>query len=175
MLARKRRRTLPIWTSLLLLVPVLAGCESMTQASPPEAEVPAGSIQLTVEERASVQAWWSGYEEPQRTVIRDAAAWAEAWERIHSHQSDPPPLAPVDFSSSVVVLAAMGQRNTGGYRTAIESVHEHDGVLYVSVLEEAPGRGCNLIQVLTAPVHAVEVPSRSREARFQVRERTRGC
>ena len=153
----------------------LVGCESMTETAPAEAQVPAGSIELAMQERASVQGWFSGFSEPQRLVIRDEGAWAEAWGRIHSHLSDPPPLVPVDFDSSVVVLTAMGSRNTGGHRTTIESVHEHDGVLYVSVLEEGPGRSCMVPQVLTAPVHAVEVPTRSGEARFQVRERTRGC
>lgn len=160
---------------MLLSWLVLVACESVTEAAPAEAQVPAGSIELSMTERASVQGWFSGFEEPQRLVIRTEGAWAEAWERIHSHLSDPPPLSSVDFDSSVVVLAAMGRRNTGGYLTTIESVHEHDGVLYVSVLEEGPGRSCAVPQVLTAPVHAVEVPTRSDEARFQVEERIRSC
>lgn len=163
------------WIAALVVPLALAACESDTLAPEASLQIPAGAVQLETTELVSVQAQWSGFGEPVRSVITDEEGWIEAWDRIHAHLSNPPSAPLVDFGSSVVVLAAMGTRPTGGYSIRIEDVHRHAGRLFVSALERSPGTACTLIQVLTAPVHAVEISGAGGEAEFAMREETAAC
>ncbi len=68
-----------------------------------------------------------------------------------------PPLPAVDFDTERLLLAALGQRNTGGYDIRIDSLvrFEHGSVAYVTT--RAPGQSCGTTQALTHPVEIVRV------------------
>lgn len=91
--------------------------------------------------------------EERREVITDAETFEERWNALHGHRSEPPAPPSVDFDAHVVVLAALGQRPTGGYSVALErALHdEEEGVVELIVREVRPGEGCMVTQALTFP------------------------
>jgi protease stability complex PrcB-like protein len=109
---------------------------------------------------------YSGFDQPAQLVIRDAGGWAAFWDQLYRNQTTRPALPAVDFAQQMVVVAAMGTRNAGGYSIAVEQVSFGSEVL-VDVLERSPGRTCGVSQALTQPVDAVVVPSSDAPVRFQ--------
>ncbi|MBA2626588.1 MAG: protease complex subunit PrcB family protein [Gemmatimonadales bacterium] len=107
---------------------------------------------------------------PERRLIRSASSWAAVWDSI---SSDPRPQ--VDFTRETVVLAAAGERRTGGYVLRIAGVRDSAGTLIVTVIEEQPGAGCLTTAALTYPVTVVAVPVVARPARFDERRESRAC
>lgn len=101
---------------------------------------------------------YSAFTEPSRLVVRDEAAWAEAWATIHGTVSDPPPLPTVDFTSEMILVAALGPRSSGGYTVTFSAVAPVGDGLRATVQETAPGPGCVTAAVITSPVVAVRVP-----------------
>lgn len=100
----------------------------------------------------------SGLTDSTRVLVRDREQWVEVWSRIHANRQNPPPAPDVAFDEELVVVAALGQRPSGGYNIGIDSVvqHEHGAVAYVS--RHAPGPQCAVTEALTQPVHALRVP-----------------
>lgn len=156
---------------LALLALFAAGCAKDAA----DVRIPEDAQSLAMEELYSAETHWSGYEDPVRTVITDAEAWAEAWETLHATVSPVPERPHVDFDASVLVLAAMGQRPSTGYSVTIEDVQHHEGTLYVSLLERSPGPSCMTGGALTAPAHVVQVPRAGTAVEFDVRRETYSC
>src|SRR5262249_44707676 len=74
--------------------------------------------------------WQSGFWDELRIIIRDRATWDTIWKRIvspdpyHDPYNAVPPLPEIDFSREMLVVTAMGQRPSGGYRIMVNSVLE---------------------------------------------------
>ena len=121
------------------------GCSSARKArgrlSGPEtaAEIPVGATQLAFAPLEEVSTPISAITDRRRLVIRDAATWEAFWADF-AVRVEPRPAPPaVDFSTSMVIAATMGQRTTGGYTISVEEVAEKDGTLYAAVQEVTPG------------------------------------
>ncbi|HEU0300970.1 MAG TPA: protease complex subunit PrcB family protein, partial [Longimicrobium sp.] len=115
---------------LLAVAALLAGCggtrEAQTNAAPPEASaaMPHDSLPLR-RLSAEVEAGYrhnSRMESAARELVRDAAAWSRLWPRLSGSMGGASPAPQVDFAREMALVAAMGQRNTGGYEIRIESV-----------------------------------------------------
>jgi hypothetical protein len=158
--------------AVLVLATMAAGCGSETTS--PDG-VPRHATVVQAEQIVVVESWNSGYDAPQQLLITDAGAWAQAWQTVYRNQSEIPPLPAVNFSSDVVLLAAMGTRPTGGYSVRVTGVHALDGAFYVSVAERSPGATCGTFQAITAPVHAVRVPRSATRAHFNVTRQAVNC
>jgi hypothetical protein len=91
-------------------------------------------------------------------VIRDAAEWPEVWSRIHGEQVPPPPIVQPDFDTEMAVVAAMGEKASGGFDIVVDSVTRHERGAIVYITEHSPGSGCMTTGALTQPVHAVRAP-----------------
>jgi hypothetical protein len=165
----RKSETGRVAAGVVLVGALLAGCAAESVFGPRLATL------LETREVYSSQHSWSGFEDPVRTLITDDVAWAEAWATLHEGVTPQPPLPAIDFEGSVLVLAGMGMRPTGGYRVTIESVRAHEGVLYVTVRERSPGPTCGTYQALTQPVHVLEVPRQGLTAEFQVRRSVLRC
>jgi hypothetical protein len=94
---------------------------------------------------------------PLRLVVRDDAAWAEAWAKLYATTDAPPPRPPVDFAKEMVLVASLGMRRTGGFAATIARTELADGVLRVEVVEKRPGADCMTTQALTYPVALARV------------------
>lgn len=113
----------------------------------------------------------TGFEERERLVIRDAAAWNAVWSLIWSRSSTPRPLPEVDFSREMLVVAAMGRRPSSGYHVLVEAASLSRGGLTVDIRTMTP---CGpTLAVITTPVDVARLPRRDGEAAF--RELASGC
>jgi hypothetical protein len=113
----------------------------------------------------------TGVAEARRLVIRDANAWAALWSELGVGERPA-----IDFSHNLVVAVSAGQRPSGGYEIAVESVHQANGELAVQVVETNPGPNCMTTSSLTQPVDVVAIPTvTARSWSFIERKDVRGC
>jgi hypothetical protein len=94
----------------------------------------------------------SGITTPARLVIRDDSSYASFWTSLGAGARPA-----VDFSRDIVIVAAAGQRATGGNAIAVERVSRTGDGLAVEVVETNPGPGCMTTQALTQPVDVIVV------------------
>lgn len=117
----------------------------------------------------------SGYETPDRLVVRDARRWQETWQQLHGPLGAERPAPAIDFTREVVVVIALGQRGSGGHAARVEGVVEMDGEVIVRVREWAPGAGCMSTQQMTSPALAVRVPAGPRGVRVEATAEEQKC
>ena len=118
---------------------------------------------------------YSGLTDSATYAIRTTDAWAALWARASSRQSPAPPLPAVDFTRNMVLVVAMGARNTGGYSVAIDRVTDTDGGGRVVESTLSHPVNCVVTQALTAPFAAVVVPTTSLSVHFVNRTGERRC
>lgn len=118
---------------------------------------------------------YGNLDEEAREVVRTPDLWADAWQRLHGGGSPVPERPTVDFERSVVVVAAMGSRPSGGYDIEVEGVHRQGETLYVVVRETSPGERCGVTLAMTAPTTAVRVPRVSGDVHFVEKESVHEC
>jgi hypothetical protein len=153
----------------LSLVGVLAGCQS---ASSPEVV-----HDSTSEENGEVilRANSSGFNTPERFVVRNGSQWASVWQTAFALQTPVPPRPAVDFATEMVVVAALGARPSGGYGITIDDLVAEGGGLTVFVTATSPGRTCFTTQAFTQPVEMVRVRAVPGPVSFHERSRTHDC
>ena len=93
--------------------------------------------------------------EARREVVRDPVNWQRIWSEVQRTRMLAPPL---DFERQMVLLAALGERRTGGYAIEIVRAEVVEGTLVVHVKETQPAPGGLTTMALTSPLHAVAVP-----------------
>jgi hypothetical protein len=118
---------------------------------------------------------YTGLTDKRRLFVDNANEWSALWNEVTSIYQPQPDVPAIDFGTESVIVAAMGTRSSGGYSIAIESVHEAEGQLYVTVRETSPGQNCFTTAALTAPVHAVRVPRRTGAVNFVERTGVQNC
>lgn len=119
--------------------------------------------------------YYGGITQPTEIVVRDSARWHEYWSRIFRGVFPPPPPPTVDFGHDIVVVAALGSRPTGGWGIVIDSAYATTAGLRVVLLQLAPGTGCVLSAVVTAPVDAAVIHARPDSVEFVQHVRTESC
>ena len=144
--------------SLLAVLMIATGCRrEATRANDTEAgarlSVFIPTQDLTLAKRAN-----SGITARERLVIRDASEWPAMWSRIHGAESPQPDVVQPDFTKDMAVVAAMGEKSSGGFDIVIDSVTQHERGSIVYVTERSPGANCMATAALTQPVHAVRAP-----------------
>jgi hypothetical protein len=110
--------------------------------------------------------YYSGIGQASRGVVRSEGEWQALWAQVVRGRQPTPATPAVDFSREMVIVAAMGTRNTGGYAITVDSVTATPGALHVFVTERSPGGSCGTTQALTAPVDAVALSSDVRAVQF---------
>src|SRR4029078_8211700 len=63
----------------------------------------------------------SGFYEAAILVLRDETAFAGAWRTVHNGIAGNQPPA-VNFAQKMVIMLALGQRNTGGFAIRFDSI-----------------------------------------------------
>lgn len=135
-----------------------------------------GSVTLTRLGADSVAfALYSGVNTPENLVIRDATAWGALWQGIHATTDPVPPLPDVDFSHEMIVAAALGTRNSGGYNVLLTQASEDSGGVQVQVVETKPGADCATTQALTQPIDLGRMERRDGPVRFVVSQQVMQC
>jgi hypothetical protein len=157
--------------STSLVAALLIGC---TGSDTLPAEVPEGAQPVTIRPLHPGEVF-SGFDRYARLVIRDDATWAGMWQQMMRGSEPVPDLPEVDFKSDLVLLAAMGPRQTTGFSIEIEEVQIKDGDGWVTVVERFPGPDCVTFDAITRPVHAVAVPRHPGQTIFLLRTETVDC
>ena len=103
----------------------------------------------------------SGLRDPLRTVIRNREAWVEMWKRIYN--ANPPDeamalLPEVDFSREMLIVAALGERPTGGYGIIVSGACEREKELEIVVRSISRVTCVGVTQSLTQPLDIVRLP-----------------
>jgi hypothetical protein len=140
-----------------------AGCESggsRRGAEPPMTVVPLDSS------LASYYRYSSGLPDSARLVVRTSAEWTTLWNRIVANHGPRPAVPDIDFSNEMLLVAAMGTRNTGGYSIEIEAVDRGSSSITASVRTRSPGKTCGTTAALTAPVAIVRIPKSTLPVQF---------
>lgn len=140
-------------------------------------EVPIAAQRVAIEPLPEAQTWRfnSGMTMPRRLVVRDEVAWHDVWHEMTRSSPETTPTPAVDFASRVVLVAAMGWRDSGGHAISIDEVHMMDGDAWVSITERSPGTGCFTTGALTAPVAVVVVPRFDGDTTYIERTDERDC
>lgn len=158
---RRDRSCLPLWF-LLSLITVDATGVSPACSAPPKTTDGARLVAVQPLREAGAVRHFSGMKSKQRLIIRDAATWASTWKEMTSifgdrARSSAPVVPAVDFTKNVLIVAAMGTRESGGYWIDIDEVRIAAGEVLVSVSEYSPN-GCAVTEAVTAPVAIAVVP-----------------
>lgn len=74
---------------------------------------------------------------------------------LANYSADTPQV--IDFEENRVMLVDMGQRNTGGYGVAVESVVDASDHVVVTIVSRVPGQGCMVTQALTNPYEFIKI------------------
>jgi hypothetical protein len=172
--------------ALLALIPFAAACgpvpppaeptrdSAATTTSPPA--LVAGRVALTrLRAEPYSFAYSSGFDEAAQLVIRDTAAWAQAWARIYARHGEAPPRPAFDPATERLVLVAIGTRATGGFSILLDSALVARDTLVVHATSSRPGQRCGTTAALTQPVDVARVPRLEAPVRFAVRETVTEC
>lgn len=150
---------------LLLLIPVglvtLNGCVKPS-ASPRQLQPPR-ERPITVEAQVLYRGIYCGGDASQPTVdwITDPQGLNQFSERLAAQEIQHPDLSQVNFPQEGVLLIAMGQRPSGGYRLALgpEPVEIEADTLRVPITWTDPTPGYAQIQVITNPCLLIQLPA----------------
>jgi hypothetical protein len=118
---------------------------------------------------------FSGYEQPITLVVRDREAWQSTWSQVYRGRNPVPPLPPVDFSTEVIVVAALGAQPTSGYAVEFNSAHETNGTVTVEATSVSPGTRCITVQVITYPFDIARLTRRDGAVQFHFTPRVTSC
>jgi hypothetical protein len=99
----------------------------------------------------------SGLTVRDRIVIRDQVSWSKYWLNIVGSHSPVPPTPVVDFSRETIVVATMGQQNSGGHSVTIDSPGVAGDTVILAVTERRPGPTCGTTAALTQPMALARV------------------
>jgi hypothetical protein len=99
----------------------------------------------------------SGFTEPAQLVIRDLNALNATWIIVNQGVALTP-VPSVDLSEKMVVVLALGARQTGGYAIHFDSITVQADIAIVHYTINTPGLNCVSVQTLTSPVDVVVVP-----------------
>ena len=116
----------------------------------------------------------SGFSDSARIVARDAATWARAWDKIHERGS-PRALPTVAFADSMVVIVALGVRNTGGYGILVDGAARVRDTLAITVRRIAPGARCGTAAALSQPVDIALLPRLQLPVRWVEKAEVTNC
>lgn len=149
--------------AVAVLVAGATACESggsRRGAEPPITVLPLDST------LASYYRYSSGLPDSARLVVRTPGEWTSLWNRIVANHGPKPPVPDIDFSKEMILVAAMGTRNTGGYSIEIEAVDRDSRGITASVRTRSPGKTCGTTAALTAPVAIVRIPQSTLSVQF---------
>lgn len=173
------RRALPRrlirWNRAALVFGLTFSCLGMVGCHSPVATDPFQSLGPEQQGEVILQAGYSGFDTSERIVVRSAEHWAAIWDKAFELQTAVPPSPAIDFSTEMVLVAALGSRPSGGYQIAITDLASGRGGLAVVVTATSPGPRCLTTAAITQPVEIIRVQAASGPVTFQDRSRINQC
>lgn len=149
------------------ILAALIGCNAPTGIR--SSEIPAGAVDVAWNDAGALRvahAYYSGIGSSAATVIGNDADWRAIWSKYTANQGNPPAPPAIDFSRYEVVVAALGERTSGGYDMTISRIASTNDYLYVELTARHPGPTCGVTAALTQPVDMVRIPREHRPVMF---------
>lgn len=143
------------------LLAALTACNSSTGNTPVITEIPVGAVNVDWNDAGALRvahAYYSGFRQSARTVVDNDAEWRTVWSTYTANLGGPPPAPAIDFARYEVLVAALGERNSGGYDMTISRIASTNDYLYVELTLLRPGPRCGTTAALTQPVDMVRIP-----------------
>ena len=125
--------------------------------------------------RSLLQEYNTGLRDSVRQVITDGESLALVWAQAHEGRGEVPAVPSVDFTTEMVIVAALGTRNSGGYPITIDSVVASGTALHVYVRKTSPGPTCGTTGALTEPASIVAVPRSTASVVFDEIDQRSDC
>jgi hypothetical protein len=144
----------------------LSACDQPNEPDSTQGEIP---VHLIASESST------GFEEPERRVIRDVPSWTAVWGRIYENQSSKPPLPAIDFSKEQVIVAALGARPSSGYSIRITGASGSGNAITVRLESQSPAPGCAVLTVVTYPVTVAKMGRTTGSAVFEETKIVKNC
>jgi hypothetical protein len=117
----------------------------------------------------------SGLLEARRSVVTADADWTALWAKVTAHVSPSPSKPAVDLSQQSIIVAALGEKSSGGFTIHIDSIRAAAEGRDVFVTTTVPGSSCVTTGAMTQPVHIVTAPAGGGPTRFVETETTKDC
>jgi hypothetical protein len=152
-------------TLALLLLFAFAGCGG--DSSPTGTDGPVGFTEVFRDKA-------SGRGTRGAEVISRQDRWGEVWNELMSTRSPKPPLPPVNFDTSILILAALGETPDSCRDVRIDQVNRSAGVLEVTISDVRSPPSCSCPPVVIQPVHVVAVPRAASGANYTWRNLIEG-
>lgn len=95
---------------------------------------------------------------PQTLVYRDAGIFRAAWVQLYPVTGSRPALPAVDFGKWRVIIAAVGNKPTGGYFLTLEHGQVVRDSALLTVTVHTPPKNCGVTEELTRPAIAIATP-----------------
>jgi len=149
----------------------LSACAQPNAPEPAGTELPVLRLQT---EPYSLE-FNSGLRKPERLAIRDVAGWGKVWAEIYEHRGSKPPLPAIDFTKEIVIVAALGERPTGGYSILVTGASRAGNVITVRVESQSPGPGCGVLLSTSEPVDVARIPLSVAHVEFDETAFVRSC
>lgn len=108
-------------------------------------------------------------------VITTQDQWQAYWAETHVGMSQSPPIIPVDFASSQVVVASLGIKPTGGYGLRVTSISASGRGTVVNLTETTPGQRCIVTDAQSNRYVIVRTPILTSPVNFNVNRAQRDC
>lgn len=104
-------------------------------------------------------------------VVRSDADWESIWHLAGLT----PPVRRVDFTRSIIIVAAVGPKPSGGFAVEITEMRAAEGGLQVVVRVTSPGPECRTPDEPTSPSDAVVVDRLDSDVKFSIIEVIHRC
>ena len=118
---------------------------------------------------------FSAIDQPQQTVLHDAAAYAALW-ALHAAHEDPPAAAPVvDFGKDTVAAVFAGSQPNGGVTLAATDLKREGAGWHLRLELRKLGPDCIATQVMTQPWALLRIPGSGQSVSITVQERVAPC
>src|SRR6185369_15042957 len=108
-------------------------------------------------------------EEPTYRAFRNRNDLKDYWNfLLERTPGAPPPMPEIDFSTSILIMAAVGERPYGGYSVHFSTYIESADRILVSVEDRQPGALCLLPAQVSYPVAFGTIPKTAKVIDFQI-------
>ncbi|MGB0887377.1 MAG: protease complex subunit PrcB family protein [Vicingaceae bacterium] len=105
----------------------------------------------------------SDYNNAETIKINTKEEFKPVWEKCYAKYDRKPALPEIDFNTNMLVVIALGERNSGGYSLQVEKVIESKNTITITATETKPGVNCASASVMVYPFQIILLPKNNKK------------